>query len=215
MFCFPVWVPDWSGISFILYNMIFMSCILFCFPVCVPDWSGNSFILYNTLWYSWVFFFQFVFLIGPAILSHFIIWYPWVVFCFVFQFVFLICAALAIAVMVAFQLSIYNARLNLPAHAALLAVYGWVGAFSQIILYHTQTSMLTQNVTGPVGPVTPRCWSCKRFYCSYKFFLDITRIPIYKFNQKHLFLSILPSFISKTFGAILERKPIDRNFCKC
>ena len=39
-----------------------------------------------------------------------------------------------------------------------------------------QASTLTQNDTGPVGPVTPSIyWSCKKVYWSYIVFFNITR----------------------------------------
>ena len=69
--------------------------------------------------------------------------------------------------------------------------------------------MLTQKVTGPVGPLIPRIyWSCQNFTGSTnfsskcqlftKFFFDITRKKtLHKILQQHLFLFILSSFISR------------------
>ena len=60
-----------------------------------------------------------------------------------------------------------------------------------------QASTLTQNVTGPIGPVNLRFTGRANFLLFLQIFIDIT---IKNIHWQHLFLSILSSFISKNRG---------------
>ena len=81
---------------------------------------------------------------------------------------------------------------------------------------HSQASTLTQHVTGHVGPVTPSIyWSCKIFTGCTIFSLTLQEKTLHEIHQQHLFLFTLSSFISKTFGYILEGKLVDKNVRKC
>ena len=68
-----------------------------------------------------------------------------------------------------------------------------------------QASTLTRNGTGPIGPVTPRIyWFCKNFTNPTIFSLSLKEKTLHKIHRQHLFLFILSSFISKTFGIFLR-----------
>ena len=72
--------------------------------------------------------------------------------------------------------------------------------------YIVQASTLTQNVTGPIRPVTPSIyWSCKIFTDPTHFSLTFQQKTLHKIHRL-LFSLVLSSFISKTFGDILEGK---------
>ena len=69
----------------------------------------------------------------------------------------------------------------------------------------SQASTLIQNGTGPVGPVTLRIyWSCKNLTGPTISSLTLKEKTLHKIHRQHLFLFILSSLISKTFGIFLR-----------
>ena len=79
-----------------------------------------------------------------------------------------------------------------------------------------QASPLTENNIGSVGLVTPRIyWSCKSFTHLQIFPKRKKKKYCIKFTDNINFLSILSSFISKTFEDILEGKLVNKNVPKC
>ena len=81
-------------------------------------------------------------------------------------------------------------------------------------IYMVQASTLTQNETGPGGPVTPSIyWSCRNFTGPTFFFKHNKKEHWIKFTTTFIFINF--NFISKTFGDILGGKLFNKNVSKC
>ena len=111
-----------------------------------------------------------------------------------------------------------NAIYDIYTSIALVSIETLPTIFLQIFLSHSlliwkyQGWMLTQKVTGPVGPVTlsTGVLVLQKFYGPYKFFFNVKEKTLHKIYQQHIFLFILSSFISKTFGTFLRGNLLTR-----
>ena len=101
----------------------------------------------------------------------------------------------------------------------------WVSVFFSAFLCHSVMAKLaTSSIKGwrPGLIANLRYYIGPRIYCSCKFFTGPTNFSLawrektlHKIHWQHLFLFILSSFISITFGDIPEGKFVNKNIPKC